>query len=95
MRTYNQDRAVRYTSARLQELMASATRLDREPEFIVENGDPSEVIVRVAAERGAELVVLGVRAQGGLSDRLRWSTAYGVVREAHCPLLTVRSTDSG
>jgi len=93
--TYNQDRAVRYASARLQELIASAPCLDREPEFIVEHGAPSEAIVRVAAERGAELVVLGVRAQGGLSDRLGWSTAYGVVREAHCPVLTVRSTDSG
>jgi len=91
--TYNQDRAIRYTSARLQELMRSVTGLAREPELIVETGDPAEGIVKVAAERSAELVVLGVRAQAGLSDCLGWSTAYGVVRESHCPVLTVRSTD--
>ncbi len=91
--TYNQDRAIRYTSVRLQELMRSATGVNREPEFIIEIGDPADAIVKVAAERGAELVVLGVQARTGLSDRLSWSTANGVVREARCPVLSVRSTD--
>jgi nucleotide-binding universal stress UspA family protein len=92
--TFNKDRALRYTSARLRELMARAAGLAQEPEFIVENGDPAEVIVKVAAERQAEVVVLGVRTLAGLSDRIGWSTAYGVVREARCPVLTVRNSVS-
>jgi hypothetical protein len=35
-------------------------------------------IVKVTTERGAELVVLGVRGPATLSDRVGWSTAYGV-----------------
>lgn len=91
---YNQDRVLRHARARLQQLMASATGLAREPEFIVETGHPAQAIVRVAAERGAELIVLGVRAPASLAGRLGWSTAHGVVREARCPVLTVRSADS-
>lgn len=92
--TYNIERTVRYASARLQELMAATAGLIGEREFIVETGEPAEAIVKVAAVTGAELVVLGVRASAGLSDRLGWSTAYGVVRHAHCPVLTVRHKDS-
>ena len=88
--TYNIDRTVRYASARLQELMAATVGLIGEREFIVETGEPAETIVKVAAVTGTELVVLGVRASAGMSDRLGWSTAYGVVRQAHCPVLTVR-----
>jgi len=92
--TYNRDRTVRYASARLQELMAATAGLIGEREFIVETGEPAEAIVKVAAVTGAELVVLGVRAPATLSDRLGWSTAYGVVRQAHCPVLTVRHPNS-
>lgn len=91
--TYNKDRTIRYASARLQELMAGTAGLTGERQFIVETGEPAEAIVRVAAVTGAELVVLGVRAPASLSDRLGWSTAYGVVRQAHCPVLTVRGTN--
>lgn len=90
--TYNRDRTVRYASARLQELMAATAGLVGEREFIVETGDPVEAIVKVAAAMGAELVVLGVRAPATLSDRLGWSTAYGVVRQVQCPVLSVRQT---
>lgn len=91
--TYNKDRTIRYASARLQELMAATAGLTGEREFIVETGEPAEAIVKVAAVTGAELVVLGVRAPANMSDRLGWSTAYGVVRQAHCPVLTVRHTN--
>lgn len=88
--TYNKDRTIRYASARLQELMAATAGLIGGREFIVETGEPAEAIVKVAAVTGAGLVVLGVRAPATLSDRLGWSTAYGVVQQAHCPVLTAR-----
>jgi nucleotide-binding universal stress UspA family protein len=90
--TFNKDRTIRYASARLQELMARTSGLIGDREFIVETGEPAEAIVRVTAVTGAELIVLGVRAPVTLSDRLGWSTAYGVVRQAPCPVLTVRRT---
>jgi nucleotide-binding universal stress UspA family protein len=91
--TFNKDRTIRYASARLQELMATTARFSGEREFIIETGEPAEGIVKVAAVTGAELVVLGVRAPATFADRLGWSTAYGVVRQAHCPVLTVRHTN--
>ena len=89
---YNKDRTVRYASARLQELMAATAGLIGKREFIVETGEPAEAIVKVAEVTGAELVVLGVRAPTILSDRLGCSTAYGVVRQAHSPVMTVKQT---
>ncbi|HKS74786.1 MAG TPA: universal stress protein [Terriglobales bacterium] len=91
--TFNKGRSIRYASTRLEELMAETAKLTAEREFIVETGGAAEAIVKVAAVTGAELVVLGVRASATLSDRLGWSTAYGVVRQAHCPVLTVRHTN--
>ena len=92
--TFNKDRALRYNSARLRELMARAAGLAREPECIVETGDAAEAIVKVAADGRAEVVVLGVPGPASLSDRIGWSTAYSVVREARKPVLTVRSPES-
>ena len=91
--TFNEDRARRYAASRLRELVASVTGLEKEPESLVATGDPAQAIVKTAADRGAELIVLGVRAPAGLSDRLGWSTAYDVVRDAPCPVLTVRCAE--
>lgn len=91
--TFNKDRSIRYASTRLEELMAATAGLTGDREFIVETGEPAAAIVKVAAVTGAELVVLGVRAPATLSGRLGWSTAYGVVRQTHCPVLTVRGTN--
>ena len=82
------DRARRYAMARLEELLADAEDLDCES--MVETGNPTKTILKVADGRDVDLIVLGVRP-ASLPNRLGWSTAYGVVREAHCPVLTVRS----
>ena len=84
----HKDRAHRYTTARLEELLASAADLDCES--MVETGNPAKTILKVSDQREADLIVLGVRP-ASLSNRLGWSTAYGVVRDAQCPVLTVQS----
>lgn len=58
--------------------------------FETARGDPAEAILRVAAERGAELIVLATRtgakeAHGGLGP-----VAEAVVRAATCPVVLVR-----
>ena len=53
-------------------------------------GPPAETIVRVAHERGADLIVMGTHGRTGLSHALLGSVAEKVVRLAPCPVLTVR-----
>lgn len=56
-------------------------------------GKPWRRIVSAAAEEEAELVVVGAHG-GGVIDRLLYgSTTQHVVREAACPVLTVRTPD--
>lgn len=57
---------------------------------LVKTGAPHEVIVRAAAELGADLIVLGTHGRGGINRALLGSVADRVVRLAACPVLTVR-----
>jgi len=57
---------------------------------LVKNGTPAESILRTATQKRADLIVLGVRARQGLSDRLMWPNAYRIVCESSCPVLSVR-----
>jgi nucleotide-binding universal stress UspA family protein len=61
--------------------------------YEVREGVPSDEILKVVKERGADLIVLGVRpASGrlGLATHLARPTAHRVVCKAACPVLTVR-----
>ena len=49
-------------------------------------------ILRVAAEQGAELIVMGALGQGGPELTTFGSTTQQVVRAAFCPVLTVHRT---
>ena len=63
------------------------------PEAAVEYGEPGERIVAAAAERRADLIVLGLRAVTdhiGAATHLERATAHKVVAHAVCPVLTVR-----
>ena len=51
---------------------------------------PARVIVRLAEEFGAGLIVVGSRGLGGLRRALMGSVSSSVVRHAHCPVLVVR-----
>lgn len=57
----------------------------------VEVGHPAETIVRVAQERGVDLIVMGTHGRTGLSHALMGSVAEKVVRLAPCPVLTIRA----
>lgn len=56
----------------------------------VAGGDPADRIVRVARERGVDLIVMGTHGRTGLQHMLLGSVAETVVRKAPCPVLTVR-----
>lgn len=61
-----------------------------EPEILVEFGHPAEEILRVANQQSADLIVLGVRRSATFAGHLPPASAYTVVCQAHCPVLTVR-----
>ncbi len=76
---------------RLRELIPESAGLYHAPETLLEFGDPAERILRDAADRDADLLVLGAhpRARTG-ATHLPWSTAHQVIANATCPVLTVR-----
>lgn len=55
-----------------------------------EEGDPEEVILRVAGEERADLLVLGTHGRTGMGRLLMGSVAERVLRKAQCPVLTVK-----
>jgi len=77
----------------LYETVPQEAGLPNPPEIAVEFGDPSVRIVDAARQRGADLIVLGVRgATGPLGATIQVvrATAHKVVARAACPVLTVR-----
>ena len=74
----------------LEELLAADARAC-DPELVVGHGSPAGEILRLVQERDAELIVLGVHGRNVLDRTLFGSTAQQVVRDAPCPVLTVRA----
>ncbi len=54
-------------------------------------GDPAGEIVRIAAEEGVEMIVLGTHGRSGMARMLMGSVAETVVRRAPCPVLVYRA----
>jgi nucleotide-binding universal stress UspA family protein len=53
-------------------------------------GKPGREILRIASNRQAELIVMGVQGRGAADLLFFGSTTQHVVREASCPVLTLR-----
>lgn len=58
-------------------------------EYVI-TGVPYEEIVKKATESGADLIVMGTHGRKGVDHLLFGSTAERVVRNASCPVMTVR-----
>lgn len=77
----------------LYEAVPDAPELGLVREVAVEFGEPGARIVEVARQRGADLIVLGVRDAAehlGAATHLDRAIAHRVVAHASCPVLTVR-----
>jgi nucleotide-binding universal stress UspA family protein len=79
-----------YARAELAKLGAEAREKDIEVEEQVVQGKPSAEIIRFAAERSVDMIVLGTHGKGMLDQALFGSTTERVVRRAPCPVLSVR-----
>ena len=74
----------------LQELVPGGERKCK-PEFHIAYGEPVSEILRVAEEMRADLIVVGATKDGALAGHLPRTIAYGVVRGAKCPVLTIKT----
>lgn len=59
-------------------------------EHRLEEGQPAKVICQVAGDEGAKLIVMSTHGRTGLSRALMGSVAEHVVREAPCPVVTLK-----
>lgn len=76
---------------RLQELIPGNSSLQYLPEILLEFGPPPERILKIAAERETDMIVLGARCSADVgTTHLPWSSAHHVIAQAHCPVLTIR-----
>lgn len=60
----------------------------------IEQGDPAEVIVKIAKERGYDLIVLGTHGRKGLRQLLVGSVAQKVSQDASCPVLICHAQEA-
>jgi nucleotide-binding universal stress UspA family protein/CBS domain-containing protein len=72
---------------------SSAPDVHVEPRLV--EGDAIKEILRQAGEEGCDLIVLGTQGRTGLARLLLGSVAEQVLRQAPCPVLTVRPSTAG
>jgi nucleotide-binding universal stress UspA family protein len=81
------------SSARLRSILegteADVRRAGVECETRTDEGDPAEVLVRLAAESGADLLVIGNK---GMKRRVLGSVPNTVTHKAECSVLVVKTT---
>jgi nucleotide-binding universal stress UspA family protein len=75
---------------RLQEAVAGAAEFCS-VESLMTHGKPWREVLRIAAERQSDLIVMGVQGRGAADLLFFGSTTQHVVREASCPVLTLRA----
>ncbi len=64
-------------------------------ELLVQMGDPAGTILRAQKKIGPDVLVMATRGRRGFSRFFLGSVAETVLREAACPVLTVRAALSG
>jgi nucleotide-binding universal stress UspA family protein len=76
--------------AQLTAAVPDDARIWARPEVRVVKGRASRDILKIVAEEGVELVVMGVHGRTALDRVVFGSTTHRVIREAGCPVLTLR-----
>lgn len=77
-------------AAQLEEARTRLASRSVEAELRTAIGDPSDAIVDVADEAGADLIVVGTREPNFVQRLLGQSVSGAVARHAHCDVLIVR-----
>lgn len=53
-------------------------------------GEPADVVARVSAELGCDLIVMGNQGRSAVADAVLGSVSHRVLKLAHCPVLLVK-----
>jgi nucleotide-binding universal stress UspA family protein len=69
----------------LEKVLAPHTK---DPEILVEGGDPADTICELAKQREADLIVIGRGTASGIFGRMR-AHAYEIIRDSPCPVVSV------
>ena len=77
--------------ARLHALSSGEARTGCDIEEVVTYGRAHREVIRLAAERGADLIVIGAQGRGGVGLALFGSTTQQVIRSSTCPVLVVHA----
>lgn len=80
--------AVASGEKQLRAMIPADSRLWHEPEYVVQFGPAAETILRIAGQQ-ADMVVLGVKRPALLTKHMGGGTAYRIICEAPCPVLSV------
>ncbi|RJQ71920.1 MAG: universal stress protein [Desulfobacteraceae bacterium] len=81
-------------SNQMEKLVASTIPDHLRCDARVIQGQPAEAIVRLAKEEDVGLIVIATHGYSGFNRFLFGSVAERVVRTAHCPVLTIRPSES-
>lgn len=85
------DRLLGEQSARRELEQRAADRLGQtQYHLLVMTGDAAEIVISVQSALAADLIVMGTHGRRGVPHFLLGSVAEQVVREARCPVLTIR-----
>ena len=83
-------KAIHEGAVRNMQALKGALFSDMEVSLRVEEGYPSETILAVAKECGADLIVLGTHGYSGLQRIVFGSVAEKVLKQSPIPVLTLR-----
>ena len=80
---------------RLLKIMTPSEQRTLKPEFEIVAGAPHTEIVNYAKAHGIDLIVMGTHGRGFVGHLMMGSVAEKTVRNAPCPVLTVRNYERG
>jgi len=87
----SRERKKEAVAERLAGVVAALNALNVKAESVVRGGLPNDSILEAARTMSADMIVMGTHGRRGLSHALYGSVAESVLRNSHCPVLTVRS----
>ncbi len=67
--------------------------LDHEVIELVQGNTPTQDLLDVARESGAEMIVIGIRRRSPVGKMILGSNAQEILLDADCPVLAVKATE--
>ena len=75
---------------KLTNISSAISRRVKAREIVVKSGIPHKEILKFAKDKGVDMIIMGTHGKAGLDHLLFGSTTERVLRQANCPVLTIR-----